>query len=40
MMFHKIKFSVENNNWLKRLDTALNEPINQNSLKSPKKRTI
>ncbi len=36
MMIHKITPSVENNYGLKRLDTQLNEPTNQNSIKVPK----
>ena len=36
MMKHKIKPSVDQNQWVKRLDDQLNEPINQNSLKFPK----
>ena len=28
--------SLDYNLWLKRLDTQLNEPTNQNSIKSPK----
>ena len=42
-MAHKLNFisnddtlSVDYNQWLKRLDTQLNKPTNQNSLKSPK----
>ena len=35
MMIHKIRF-VDNNKWLKRLDTQLNELINLNSIKVPK----
>ena len=36
MMTHKITPSVDLNQWLKRLNTQLNKPINQNSLTSPK----
>ena len=36
MMGHKITPSVDYNQWLKRLDTKLNEPINQNSFEVPK----
>ena len=36
MMIHKITPSVDHNQWLKRLDTPLNEPTNQNSIKVPK----
>ena len=32
-MLHKITFFVDYNYWLKRLDTQLNEQINQNSIK-------
>ena len=32
----KITPSVDHNKWLKRLDTQLNEPTNQNSRKVPK----
>ena len=32
MLIHKIKPSVNYNQWLKRLDTQLNEPTNQNSI--------
>ena len=35
MMIHKIRF-VDNNKWLKRLDTQLNELINLNSIEVPK----
>ena len=35
-MIHKIAPSVDYNQLLKRLDTQLNEPANQNSLKVPK----
>ena len=42
-MAHKLIFipnddtlSVDYNQWLKRLDTQLNKPTNQNSIKSPK----
>ena len=31
MMIHIITLSVENNSWLKRLDTKLIDSINQNS---------
>ena len=34
-ILHKITSSVVYNLWLKHLDTQLNEPINQNSIKSP-----
>ena len=37
MMIHKIIPSVDYNLWLKRLDTQLNKPTYQNSLKVPKK---
>ena len=33
---HKIAPSVDYNQWLKRFDTQLNEPKNQNSIKVPK----
>ena len=33
MMIHKIATSVDRNYWWKRLDTQLNDPNNQNSLK-------
>ena len=33
MMMHKIIPSVDNNYWLKRFNTKLNEPTNQNSSK-------
>ena len=33
MMIHKIAPSVDYNWWLKRLDTQLNEPPNQNLIK-------
>ena len=33
MMIHKIILSVDYKYWLKRLDTQLNEPNNQNSRK-------
>ena len=36
MMIHKITTSVDYNKWLKRLDTQLNQPTNQNSIKVPK----
>ncbi len=36
MMIHKITYSVDYNLWLKRLDTPLIEPTNQNSIKVPK----
>ena len=36
MMLHKITLSVVYNKWLKRLNTRLNESINQNSLKVTK----
>ena len=36
MMTHKITFSVDNNKWLKRLDTQPYEPTNQISIKVPK----
>ena len=35
MMIHKIIPSVDYNYWLKRLNTQLSEPTNQNSIKSP-----
>ena len=42
MILHKITPSVEYHLWLKRLDTQLNKPTNQNTLKGPKidKQTI
>ena len=33
---HKINISVDYNYWLKRFDTWLNEPTNQNSIKVTK----
>ena len=36
MMIHKITPTVDYNLWLKRLDTQLNEPSNQNSINVPK----
>ena len=36
MMVHKINSSVDYNKWLKLLDTQLNEPTNQNSIKVTK----
>ena len=36
MMKHKITTSVDHNKWLKRLNTQLYEPTNQNSKKVPK----
>ncbi len=36
MMTHKITPSLDYNQWLKSLDTHLNEPTNQNSTKAPK----
>ena len=37
MMIHKITNSVDYNKWLKRMETQLNEPTNQNSIpKVPK----
>ena len=36
MMIHKIAPTVDYNLWLKRLDTQLNEPSNQDSIKVPK----
>ena len=36
MYIPKINPFVDYNKWLKNLDTQLNEPINQNSLKVPK----
>ena len=36
MLKHKITPSVDYNIWLKRLDTQLNKPSNQNSVKFPK----
>ena len=36
MMMHTITFSVDNNMWLKRLDTQPNESANQNSIIAPK----
>ena len=36
MMIHKITLSVDFNLWLKRLDTKLSKPTNQNSIKVPK----
>ena len=36
MMIHKITLSVYDNQWLKRLDTQLNDPTNQKSMKDPK----
>ena len=35
-MIHKINPAVDYNKWLRRLDTQLNEPNNQNSIKVPK----
>ena len=36
MMIHIITPYVDYFNWLKRLETQLNEPTNQNSVKVPK----
>ena len=36
MIIHKILFFVDYNKWLKRLDTQLNNPTNQNLIKDPK----
>ena len=36
IMLHKIKTSVDCNYWVKQLNTQLNEPTNQNSIKVPK----
>ena len=36
MMKHKVIPSVDYNYWLKQLDTQLNEPTNQNSMKVSK----
>ena len=36
LMLHKITPSVDYNKWLKRLDTQINKPKNQNSIKIPK----
>ena len=36
MMIQKLTPSVDYNQLLKRLDTQLNEPTNQNSIKVPK----
>ena len=36
MMIHKIIPSVDFNEWLKHVDTQLNEPTNQNSIKALK----
>ena len=36
MMMHKITPSVYYNYWLKRFDTQLHKPTNQNSIKVPK----
>ena len=36
MMINKITTSVDYNEWLERLDTQLNDPANQNSIKGPK----
>ena len=36
MMFHKVIPAVDCGKWLKRLDTQLNEPTNQNSIIAPK----
>ena len=36
MILHKITPSVDNNSWLKRLNSQLNEPTNHNSIKVPK----
>ena len=36
IMIHKINPSVDYNEWLKRLDTQLNETSNQNSIIVPK----
>ena len=36
VIINKITLSVNYNWWLKRLDTKLNEPTNQNSIKVPK----
>ncbi len=33
MMIHKIAHFIDYKYWLKRLDSQLNEPTNQNSLK-------
>ncbi len=36
MMRHKITPFVDYNKWLKRFDTQLNKPANQNPMKVPK----
>ena len=36
MLIHKVTPSVDYNWWLKRLDTQLNKPVNQNLIKVPK----
>ncbi len=36
MMMHKITSFLDYNQWLKRLDTQLNKPTKQNSMKVPK----
>ena len=36
MITNKTTPSVDNNLWLKRIDTQLNEPTNQNAIKVPK----
>ena len=36
MITHKITPSVDYNKWLKRLNTQLNKPTNQNLIKVPK----
>ena len=36
MAIHKITPAVDYNQWLKSLNTQLNDTINQNTLKSPK----
>ena len=40
MITHKIIPSVDYNKWLKRLDTQLNKPTNQNLTKSTNKNQI
>ena len=35
MMIQKINLNVDYNQWFKRLNTLLNEPGKQNSIKSP-----
>ena len=40
MIINKITTSVDYNLWLKHLDTQLNKPINQNSIKKVPKGVV